>query len=142
MEASRPQDSASSAHWGQSAAGAASPGGTIRAPHSSRANSRFITLPHLQIWYHKNRRFSGEKVWRMGGTAGKNWGGGPCRRSGGRSRRGRSGKKSGEPAVRGSPLWQQSLDYLALWDLEWLGATYWPFSFLTSLPSLTSSLGV
>ena len=30
----------------------------------------------------------------------------------------------------------------ALWDLEWLGATYWPFSFFTSLPSLTSSLGV
>ena len=51
-------------------------------------------------------------------------------------------QKSGEPAVRGSPLWQQSLDYLALWDLEWLGATYWPFSFLTSLPSLTSSLGL
>ena len=49
-------------------------------------------------------------------------------------------QKSGEP--QGSPLWQQVVDYLALWDLEWLGATYWPFSFLTSLPSLTSSLGV
>ena len=78
----------------------------------------------------------------MGGAAGKNWGGGPFHLVRGTEPAGEKRQKSGEPAVRGSPLWQQSLDYLALWDLEWLGATYWPFSFLTSLPSLTSSLGV